>query len=188
MSNEAPAQDEHRLIIAGFGGQGVLTLGKLLCQAGLAEGRNVTYLPSYGSEVRGGTANCQVVISPDPIYSPLVETADSLVVLNELSYERFVGTIRPDGLLLVNTSTVAMDAVSKPDGVRLVEVPATAMAGELGDFRAANVIMFGAFARASGLVGEDSCRDAVTALLGARSARLAELNVQAFQRGADRVT
>jgi 2-oxoglutarate ferredoxin oxidoreductase subunit gamma len=113
VGDESPQRangQEHRLIVAGFGGQGILTLGKLLCMAAMREGKKVTYLPAYGPEVRGGTANCQVVISSGIIYSPLVEQADSAIILNQLSYERFARALKPSGLLLVNSSGVDTDA------------------------------------------------------------------------------
>ena len=186
MSDGAQGQsDEHRLIIAGFGGQGVLTLGRLLCMAGIEEGKQVTYLPSYGSEVRGGTANCQVVISRRTVYSPLVERADSLIILNELSFERFAGGIKPGGLILANTSIIDMDAMRRPAGASLVELPATDMAAEMGDLRVANVLMLGAFAKRTALVAADSCAEAIRRLMGARRPELLDLNLRALVVGAE---
>ena len=121
---------EHRLIVAGFGGQGVLSLGKLLCISAMAEGKTVTYLPSYGAEVRGGTANCQVTISSGSIYSPLVERADSLIILNQLSYDRFAARLREGGLMVVNSS--AIDAREGNGDGRMVAVPATELAAQMG--------------------------------------------------------
>ncbi len=184
MSNPQQADGrEHRLIIAGFGGQGILTLGKLLCMAALSEGKKVTYLPSYGAEVRGGTANCQLVISMETIYSPLVEQADSVIILNQLSYERFARAVRPEGLMLLNSSGV--DAADTPPvaGVKVLSLPAAEIAAEMGDVRVANVIMLGAFVRTTPLVAEESCAAALASLLGRRKAALLQLNEQAFARG-----
>jgi len=174
---------EHRLIVAGFGGQGILTLGKLLCMAAMREGKKVTYLPAYGPEVRGGTANCQVVISSETIYSPLVEQADSAIILNQLSYERFARALRPAGLLLVNSSGVDTDAVSPAANARVVRLPAAEIAADMGDVRVANVIMLGAFVRVTALVAEQTCATALADLLGRRKAALIQLNEQAFIRG-----
>jgi len=172
---------EHRLIVAGFGGQGVLTLGKILCIAAMAEGKKATYLPAYGGEVRGGTANCQVVVSGDTIYSPLVEKADSLIMLNQLSYDRFAELLKPGGLMLMNSSLV--DPAGTDCRATVIPLPATEVAAEMGDVRVANIIMLGAFVRRTGLVGPDSCAAALQDLLGQRKAALAELNEQALARG-----
>jgi 2-oxoglutarate ferredoxin oxidoreductase subunit gamma len=176
------ADAEHRLVIAGFGGQGILTLGKLLCMAAMNEGRTVTYLPVYGSEVRGGTANCQVVISNGLIYSPLVERADSLIILNQPSYEKFAPCLKPGGLLVVNSS-----AVEDPhlQDVVVLALPAADIAAQMGNVRVTNILMLGAFVEAARLVTEQSCRQALTELLGSRQAGLLELNLRAFGKGAE---
>ena len=174
---------EHRLIAAGFGGQGVLTLGRLICLAAMAEGRTVTYMPAYGTEVRGGTANCQVVVSSARIYSPLVERADSLIVLNQLSLERFGARLNPGGLILVNSSGVEPEAVAVAEDARLVAVPAAEKAAEMGDVRVGNVLMLGAFARAGGLVTAQSCRRALGEVFGGAKADMLGLNLDAFEAG-----
>jgi len=178
-----PETDECRLIVAGFGGQGIMTLGKLLCTAAMHEGKNVTYMQSYGAEVRGGTANCQIVIGTGTIYSPVVEQADTLVVLSQPSYDRFAPLLRPDGLMLVNASTVVVG----PDGAgaarRLVRLPATEIAAEMGDVRVANVIMLGALLRLTQLVGLEACQAAMAQLLGRRRPELLDLNERAMARG-----
>ena len=177
------ATDEHRLIAAGFGGQGIMTLGKLLCTAAMREGKDVTYLQSYGAEVRGGTANCQVVVGSGTIYSPLVEQADSLVMLNQLSYDRFAPVLKPGGLLLVNSSTVSAEPDGRAAGARLVQTPATELAVEMGNIRVANVIMLGVLLGLTELVGQEACRGALTDLLGRRRPELLELNERALARG-----
>jgi 2-oxoglutarate ferredoxin oxidoreductase subunit gamma len=184
-SPDVPANGEHRIIVAGFGGQGIQTLGKLLCMAAMGEGRTVTCLPSYGSEVRGGTSKCEVVVSPKLIYSPLVERADSLVILNEQSLEAFGGRLRPGGLLVVNSSAVADPRLPE---AKVVAFPAADMAVRIGDIRVANVLMLGAFVRASGIVEEASCRDALTEMLGVRKAELLDVNLEAFRKGAELAT
>lgn len=177
-------QSEHRLIVAGSGGQGILTFCKLLCSAAVKEGRNVTYLPSYGPEVRSGTARCRVIISPDIIHSPLVEETDSLIVFNQSSCDRFAPTLRPGGLLLVNSSAVeAQDA----GAAKVLALPATDLAAEMGSVKVANSILLGAFVSATGVVSEESCLDALTEHWGRRRADMADLNVQALKRGVELV-
>lgn len=182
---DAALPDEHRLICAGFGGQGVLSLGKLVCISAMADGKTVTYLQSYGAEVRGGTANCQVVVSSGTIYSPLVESADSLIILNQLSYDRFAASLKPEGLMLLNSSTIDCDGGADPPGSRVVRLPATDLAAEMGNVRVANVILLGAFLRLTRLVQWASCEQALRDLWGARKADLIGLNTEALQRGAD---
>jgi len=178
-----PTQREVRALVAGHGGQGVLTLGKLLCTGAMREGRNVTYLPSYGAEVRGGTANCQVVLSPEPIYSPLVEEADALVVLNQPSWDRFCGAVRPGGIVVADTSGVDADAEALADGVGLCSVPATETAAGLGSVQVANVLLLGALIARLPVVAPETCLDAVRELLGERKAHLLSVNEKAFERG-----
>ncbi len=177
------AGQEHRVIVAGFGGQGVLTLGKLLCTAAMGEGRLVTYFPSYGAEVRGGTANCQVVISSGTIYSPLVEEADSLIILNRLSYERFMPRLKPGGLVLVNRTGVDMDEVDTPSDGRTLALPAVERAAQMGNVRVGNVIMLGAFVETTSLLQPDSCRAALEGVFGRSKADVLELNLKAFEEG-----
>ncbi len=175
-------QIEHRLIVAGSGGQGVVTLGELLCVAALAEGRVVTYLPAYGAEVRGGTANCHVVISSSTIYYPVVEEADSLIVLNQLSYDRFIGALKPGGMLLVNSSAVDVDE-SDCAGARVVGLPVAELAAQMGDIRVGNVMLLGAYAELTGLVRTENCRAALHDVLGKRKPELLDLNVRALAQG-----
>jgi len=173
----------HHLIVSGFGGQGVLTLGKLICQAAIAEGRQVTCLPSYGAEVRGGTANCQVVLADDEVLDPSVLCADALIILNALSLERFGPRLAPDGLLVLNTSLVAPADDKLPQHGRVVPVPATERAAALGDIRAANMLTLGAYTRASAAVSEQAMRQAVADLFEPRGPALVELNLKAFDEG-----
>mgnify|MGYP006290211501 CR=1 FL=1 len=180
----APQQKrEHRTIIAGFGGQGVLTLGKLLCRASMREGKNVTYLPSYGSEVRGGTANCHVVVSPQTIFSPYVEEADTLIILNELSFDRFGDSIRPDGLFLLNSSLVDAEDSEHVRGVRFLPLPATRLATEMGASVVANVVMLGAFLTLSGLAQLESAEAEIRELLSERKSESIPVNLKALRKG-----
>jgi 2-oxoglutarate ferredoxin oxidoreductase subunit gamma len=130
-----------RMILAGFGGQGLMLLGKLFCFFEMHNGLHVTYIPSYGAEMRGGTANCSVRISEDPIASPMVPTASIIVVMNQPSYEKFKNRVEPGGCLFVNSSLVEL--IEPPEGVNIIEVPATGMASEMGNVRNANMVMLG---------------------------------------------
>ncbi len=179
----AVANGEHRIIAAGYGGQGVLTLGKLLCVAAMNEGRMVTYLPSYGAEVRGGTANCQVVISPEPIYSPVVEKADALIMLNQLSYERFIPRLKRGGVAIVNSSIVDPAQNERPPGTELFAIAAGDMAARMGEVRAANIILLGAFVEFTALVGVESCRNALEERFGGQEGDLLRVNLRALEEG-----
>lgn len=132
---------EERMILAGFGGQGLMLLGKLFCFFEMHAGLHVTYIPSYGAEMRGGTANCSVRISSDPIASPMVPTASTVVIMNQPSYEKFKNRVEPGGFLFVNSSLV--ETTDPPEGVRLIKVPATELAAEMGDVRNANMVLLG---------------------------------------------
>ena len=185
MARKKATAQEHRLIIAGFGGQGVLTVGKLLCTAAMHEGKQVSYLPSYGSEVRGGTANCHLIISSTEIFSPVVETADSLIILNEQSFERFGKMLRAGGVLVLNTSLVKASPSRGLDKSTIVSVPATEKAAEIGSVLAANMMMLGAFVAATSLCGRDSAEAAIRDSLTGAKSEVLPVNLQAFQMGMD---
>jgi len=176
---------QQRTLIAGSGGQGVLVTGKLLVQAGMARGYHVTYLPAYGAEVRGGTANCHVVIADRDIYSPMVDEPDALIIMNQPSYTRFSSKLQPGGLMLVNSSLATPEPPR--DGRREVGVPATQVAAEMGNVRVANVVLLGAFLRLVPILTPDDIAAALHALLGPKKADLVPLNVQALHRGAELV-
>jgi len=168
-------------LFAGFGGQGMMLLGKLLAQAMMHEGKYVTYFPSYGSEVRGGTAHCHVIFSSEEIASPFVEVADSVVVMNQPSYEKFKGRVRRGGLLLIN-STMAK-ATTLPLRVRLVRVPATKIAKELGNILTANMVMLGVYIGIKQVLPAERLLELLRGVMTGRKAALFDLNHQAFERG-----
>lgn len=175
---------EHSLIVAGFGGQGVLTIGKLLCKSGLEEGKNATYLPSYGSEVRGGTANCHIKLSTGEIFSPVVEEADSLIILNQLSFDKFGNMVRDDGLLIYNESLV--DSVQNDtynSNARLLGIPATAQAAEMGNVIVANIIMLGAFVEKTNICKQPAVKSSIENWLAKSNKATLELNIEAFEAG-----
>jgi 2-oxoglutarate ferredoxin oxidoreductase subunit gamma len=175
---------DERMIFSGFGGQGLMTLGRFVAEI-LMHRYHVTFFPSYGTEVRGGTAYCHVCVSDRPIASPIVEHATCLVVMNQMSYDRFAPVVRPDGLVLSNASMV------KPTGAhgaaRLVEVDASGLANHLGNVRVANMIMLGALLVLKPLAGEREALDMLEKKLGTEAGKreILDLNKRAFRVGAD---
>ena len=143
-----------KTVFAGFGGQGVLSMGLNLAQAAMIEGKHVTYLPSYGAEVRGGTANCTVAISTDDIASPVASSPEFLVVMSQPSLARFQNQVESGGVLFYNSSLVKID-IPRGD-IELLAVPAMRMAEEMGSPRSANMIMLGAFIKKTNLVSMDT--------------------------------
>ena len=169
-----------RIIIAGFGGQGVMFAGTLIAALAAQQREHVTYFPSYGAEVRGGTANCHVIVSDQEIASPLVEQADTLMVMNQMSVERFAPRLLAGGLVLVNSSLASADGL--PDAV---EVPATQVADSIGNVRAANMVMLGAYVRRNPLLELSAVKQALPAALGKDKQQLIKLNQKALQAGYD---
>ncbi len=172
---------EKQFLIAGFGGQGVLIIGQLIAKTAMAEGREVSWMPSYGPEMRGGEANCAVVISTEAIGSPLVSEPDILVAMNKPSLRKFMPRMKPDGLLLYNSSLIE-DPALRAD-VRIVAVPCNAIADSLETPRVANMVMLGALQAASRLFSTESLMTVMTEWLGKKKAHLLEVNKQALGMG-----
>jgi 2-oxoglutarate ferredoxin oxidoreductase subunit gamma len=168
------------VMFAGFGGQGILASGKILAQAAMAEGWEVAWVPSYGPEMRGGTAYCLVVISDRPIGSPIVKKPRHLVAMNRPSLEKFAPILKPDGTVLINTTLIPIDAGR--DDLYQVKVPATTIASRIGNTRAANVVALGAFVERTGILSFDAIIDSVTAEF-AKKATLVDLNLRALEAG-----
>jgi 2-oxoglutarate ferredoxin oxidoreductase subunit gamma len=168
-----------RLIIAGAGGQGVMLLGKVLAGAAMKENRYVTWLPSYGAEVRGGTAYCMVVISDKEISSPRFEKADTLIIMNNPSLERFKKKISPAGLLILNSSLSEGDI--KGSSVR--RHPFTDIAFKLGNIRVANMVALGCYLRNKKTVGERSVIRAIEEIAPPEKRNLVEINKKALSMG-----
>ncbi len=170
-----------RIIIAGFGGQGIMLAGKLAIQAGLARGKNVTYIPSYGAEVRGGTAHCHVIISEDEIASPIIIRPDAVLVMNSPSLVKFSGRVRPGGLLAINSSLVRPKSVRKD--LELVKIPANEIAEDLGNLKVANLVLLGAYLKWSRLLSLKDVISTLTTFLPARHRDMLEINRQALRTG-----
>lgn len=172
-----------KCVLAGFGGQGIMLMGQLLAQAGMYDDRHVSWLPSYGPEMRGGTANCQVIVSDDPIPSPIIDhDATSVIIMNRPSLAKFVPHVIAGGHVLINSSLVE-DEVDRDD-VSSIYVACNEIANELGNLKMTNMVMMGAFVQATGCVAPESVMRALEVKLGARKAHLMEANQQAFARGA----
>ncbi len=171
-----------RNIFAGFGGQGVLLMGQLLAAAGMKEGKNTSWIPSYGPEMRGGTANCSVMLSEEEIDSPLVTRPTSLIVMNRPSLEKFEDSVVPGGSIFVNSSMI--DIKVKRTDVNAYYVPCTEIATELGNPKVSNMIMLGAYIGKSHCVDIETVLEALLEKLGERKAKLIPLNREALKRGA----
>ncbi len=171
------------VMFAGFGGQGVLLAGKLLAYAGMLEGKHVTWFPSYGAEVRGGTANCTVIISSDVIGSPVVQNPSAMLIFNEASFKKFEKRIKQSGSLFLNTSLV-QERPTRTDITR-IEIKANQIAEDLGDIRIANMVMLGAYLKKTGVVALESVLAALKQVLPARRHSLLPLNETALRRGAE---
>lgn len=138
------------ILFAGFGGQGILSMGKFLAYAGMEEGKNVSWLPSYGPEMRGGTANCSVIISDEEVGSPVVTAADILVVMNRPSLDKFENTIKSGGILIMDTDLVNREPCR--DDIKIIKIPAQTIARDIGSRTAANMVLIGALLEESGAV------------------------------------
>jgi len=180
MSNRGP---HHEVLIAGFGGQGVVLAGRLLATAALNEEREVVWAPSYGPEMRGGAVHCTVIVSSERIGSPEVSLADYLVIMDRASLERFSQRVKPGGLLVLNSSLISERPEENECGVLMI--PANGVAEELGNLRVANVVMLGALLSQRPVVAPASLEEAIRSV-GAEAKtgdELIELNLRALARG-----
>jgi 2-oxoglutarate ferredoxin oxidoreductase subunit gamma len=168
------------IILAGFGGQGVLLIGKFLAYAGMNAGLEVTWMPAYGPEMRGGTCNCTVVLSDRPIGSPISKSPHGLIALNLPSLDKFEDTVRPGGTIVVNTSLIGR--LPRRTDVTVVAVPANEVAIECGNAKAANMVALGAYLGASGIADLPQIKDIVSESFAAKPALVA-VNHEALSRG-----
>lgn len=171
-----------KTVFAGFGGQGVLSMGLNLAQAALLEGKNVTYLPSYGAEVRGGTANCTVAVSDEEIASPVASSPDFIIAMNQPSMVRFQNQIQSGGVLFINSSLIETE-ISRGD-VDIIKVPANSIAEQLGSLRSANMVMLGAFTKNSNIVSISSVIEGLKSALKKKQ-KLIAVNTKALMAGYD---
>ena len=175
----------YEIVLAGFGGQGILFLGKMIATAGMLEGKEVSWIPSYGPEMRGGTANCSVVVSDRRIGTPVVSHPNVLVAMNRPSLEKFESKMQPGGFLLINRTLIEIPHTRQDIDVSYVEI--TGLAGELGNPRLANIVALGALIGRLPIVGRDAVLGALKKELSGKKAALLDLNVKALDAGAQAV-
>ena len=170
-----------QILIAGFGGQGILFAGKFLAYKGLMEEKQVSWLPSYGPEMRGGTANCNIILSDTPVGSPIITTPDVLIAMNLPSLQKYIDTVTPGGQVYVDSSLV--DAQVERTDVEVFYVPATQMAKDAGFGNLANMILAGKVLKESAAVPFDGNQQTLEAFIPAKKANLIEVNCKALQMG-----
>jgi len=174
-----------RIIISGFGGQGVMLMGRLLAYAGMIEGKKVAWMPSYGPEMRGGTANCTVLISTKEIGSPIVSHPKVLIAMNQPSLDKFEPNVRGNGLIILNSSLIKLEVKRKD--VNIIRIPADEIADKLGNSRAANMVVLGAYVKKSGVVKMETIFKALEKALAGRNQKLIDINKKALKQGAELV-
>lgn len=172
---------QHATIFGGFGGQGLLFAGHVLAQAAVIEGRTVLWMPSYGPEMRGGTASCTVIVADRPIGSPIVDAADSVVALTPPALAKFEPLLAPGGLLVVNASLI--EATPKRHDVEVLSLPCTGLARTAGDDRLVSVVALGGLIARRPIVSPDSIRQALAELLGRRHPELIAADLAALASG-----
>ena len=170
-----------QIIISGFGGQGGLAIGKNLAEAGMAEGLNVTWAPSYGPEMRGGTANCSVVLSDKPVGSPVFARSTELIALNEPSLVKFEAGVQPGGMVFVN-SDVVTDKVSRQD-LTAYYIPCARIAEEVGNPKVGNMVMLGAYVAGTKILKPETIEAMIQEMFAGPKAKFIPLNIEAFRRG-----
>jgi 2-oxoglutarate ferredoxin oxidoreductase subunit gamma len=174
-----------QLIIAGFGGQGVMLMGQLLSYAATNKNINTLWFPSYGPETRGGTANCSVTISEENVNSPVISKPDSLIIMNKPSLAKFQDKLKKDGCLLINSSLV--QDVPIREGVRVFEIPANDIAIELGNPKVANMVMMGAYLEVTKIFKPEDIIAVLTEKFVGEKASLIDINKEALKKGAEAV-
>ena len=171
------------ILIAGFGGQGVLFAGKCLAYNGLTEGKQVSWLPSYGPEMRGGTASCSVILSDSPVGSPIVSNPNVLIALNLPSLDKYEPAAVPGAKIFVESSLI--DRKVERDDVEAFYIPATKMATDLGTPTLANMVILGKMIKETGVVGFDAIENGLKKVIPAKKADMLELNLKALKAGYD---
>ncbi len=172
--------EQYEVMLAGFGGQGIMTAGQLIAYAGIKEDKQVAWIPSYGPEMRGGTAYCTVVLSDTRIGSPIVTNPRCICVFNRPSFDKFGPKVKPGGLFIVNSSLINVTS-DRTDFIQLL-VPANEMALKAGNGKAANIVILGAFIGASGVLKYETVRETLIEKLGKKKEYL-DLNLQVLEEG-----
>ncbi len=174
---------EHSALFAGFGGQGLLFAGQILARAGIHDGQEVFWIPSYGPEMRGGTASCTVILGDAEIGSPVVDRYDAAVVMNPPSFVKFAPRVADGGLLIVNASLVDLDDVAAPLGVTLLPLRCTELAASAGDDTLVSVVALGALVERLGWVTPEAVRRTIHDFVGAKRPAVLEADLRAFEAG-----
>jgi 2-oxoglutarate ferredoxin oxidoreductase subunit gamma len=173
----------HDVVIAGFGGQGVLFIGNLLAEAGMEEGFHVTFMPAYGVEMRGGTANCNVIVSSDEVGSPITDSPLSGIIMNEASLIRFLPSIQPDGHLFYNSSLIPEEAVSRKD-IQVIPVPANDLAQQVGNAQVASLVILGSFVEWTHILRKEAFAQALEEMISPKvREKFLPLNLAALEEG-----
>jgi len=172
---------KEEIIIAGFGGQGILSAGRVLANAGLIEKKNVSWLPSYGPEMRGGTANCSVVISDEPVASPILNFASSLIVMNGPSLTKFENVVIEGGVIIVDSSLVDIEVKRKD--VTVYRIPASKMADEMGNVTYANIILLGKLIAHTKVISTESFEASLKKVLPAKKHHMIPEEMEALKMG-----
>ncbi len=169
-----------RIIIAGSGGQGVMLLGKVIAEAAMRQGNQVTYLPAYGAEVRGGTSHCMITISDQPIGSPYINKADSLIILNNPSLDKFKSKLKASGLLVLNSSLAKIDKLAK---VKILQFPFTDIAIKIGNIKVANMVALGSYLVAKKIIKTKNMLEVFKFMAPAGNLKILEINQLALAQG-----
>lgn len=173
----------HSFLIAGFGGQGLLFAGKFLAIKGMNEGKEISWLPSYGPEMRGGTASCSVIVSDDPVGSPIVDHPDVLMVMNLPSLDKYENSVQPGGMIFLDSSLIERK-VTRTD-VKTYYIPATKLAGEQGVSTLANMILTGKILQELGEYNEENVKAALNKVVSVKHPEMFDFNMKALQLGRD---
>lgn len=171
----------NELFLAGAGGQGVLQLGRIIAQSAVEEGRFTTYYPSYGAEIRGGVANCTVIISGSEIVSPVVSSPGEMIIMNNQSMVKFSGKLRKNGILIINSSLVKQDDAGG-GSLRLFSLPASELAEDIGNIRCANMAMLGAYIEITGSISEETAEKVIGKVFGGKP-EIVSANIRAMKEG-----
>jgi 2-oxoglutarate ferredoxin oxidoreductase subunit gamma len=174
--------NQKQIIISGFGGQGILSAGRILAHAGMIEDNHVSWVPSYGPEMRGGTANCHVIIAKDPIASPILSKVDILMVMNQPSFRRFEDYVQPGGLI-ISDSSIVEEKSTKIKNAEMISIPASKVAGEMGNMAFANIILLGKLFMKTAIVSKQSIIDSFKEILPEKKHYLIPDEIKALEFG-----
>ena len=174
-----------KIIIAGFGGQGVMSMGQMLAYSGMNENKEVSWLPSYGPEMRGGTANCQVIVSDEEIAAPIISMADTVIAMNLPSLDKFEDRVKKGGNLFINSSLI--ERKTNRDDINVYYINANEIAVELGNSKVAGMVVLGAYLKITDVVKKSTLIEALKKVLGKKKLDLIPINEEALKKGAEQV-